>query len=87
MTDKTPAFPGTSEKDPEAAAKQRVAKGAAQELIGKLIGDDAEVTKGRAEQRAAKAALGKGVSDGTSGDVDNGTRKPDGRDPGGDAGS
>ena len=42
-----------------ASAKQRVAKGAAQELIGKLIGDDAEVSKGRAEQRAAQHELEK----------------------------
>lgn len=36
----------------------RGAKGAAQEAIGKLIGDDAEIRKGRDEQSAAKAAAG-----------------------------
>ncbi len=42
----------------KAAAAQRVARGAAQEVIGKLIGDDAVVTRGRAEQRAANRDLG-----------------------------
>ncbi|WP_315763787.1 hypothetical protein [Sphingomonas sp. Y38-1Y] len=34
------------------AARARAAKGAAREAIGKLIGDDAEVRKGRDEREA-----------------------------------
>lgn len=41
MTNKIPADPAT-----------RAAKGAARETIGKLLGDDAEVRKGRAERKA-----------------------------------
>ena len=37
-------------------ARVRGAKGAAQAAIGKLIGDDAEIRKGRDEQSAADAA-------------------------------
>jgi uncharacterized protein YjbJ (UPF0337 family) len=37
----------------EEAARARAAKGAAREAIGKLIGDDAEVCKGRDEREAA----------------------------------
>jgi len=33
----------------------RAAKGAARETIGKLLGDDAEVRKGRAERDAGQA--------------------------------
>ena len=41
-------------------ARVRNAKGAAQAAIGKLIGDDAQVRKGRDEQRAADAAADNG---------------------------
>ena len=64
MTAKSGGRPNGETSDdmpaPEAVAEaaQRVAKGAAQEVIGKLVGDDAEVTKGRAEQRAAGRDLG-----------------------------
>jgi uncharacterized protein YjbJ (UPF0337 family) len=37
----------------EEAERARAAKGAAREAIGKLIGDDAEVRKGRDEREAA----------------------------------
>ncbi|MEI5687976.1 hypothetical protein [Sphingomonas kyungheensis] len=36
---------------PPVKATTRAAKGAARETIGKLLGDDAAVRKGRAEQR------------------------------------
>ena len=45
-------------KDRTKDAEVRGAKGAAQAAIGKLIGDDAEVRKGRDEQHAAKGAAG-----------------------------
>ena len=35
----------------------RRAKGAAQEAIGKLIGDDAEIRKGRTKQKGGNADL------------------------------
>lgn len=40
---------------PSDAADTRHAKGAARATIGKLLGDDDEVRKGRAEQRSARA--------------------------------
>ena len=43
-------------------ARVRGAKGAAREAIGKLIGDDAEIRKGRVEKRAADA-VGRGAAD------------------------
>jgi uncharacterized protein YjbJ (UPF0337 family) len=42
-------------EDKADSARVRGAKAAAREAIGKLIGDDAEIRKGRVEKRAAGA--------------------------------
>lgn len=41
------------------AAARRKGKGAAHEIIGKLIGDDAAIREGRAEQNAASPKTNK----------------------------
>jgi uncharacterized protein YjbJ (UPF0337 family) len=45
-----------SDDDKARESQVRVAKGAAREAIGKLIGDDTEIRKGRVEKRAARDA-------------------------------
>ncbi|WP_294289003.1 hypothetical protein [uncultured Sphingomonas sp.] len=54
----------TPTSSPPASPATRHAKGAARETIGKLIGDDAAVRKGREEQRRARA------EDAPAGDTD-----------------